>query len=126
MKSFGTLMEMFAGRLKTLYETNPAKAEFIIDNLLEHMLIQGVPDHMRKTYNIGIKADFDDPTRHKALLKALRKQARMLLTQANLLSDTGRPIQVSVETDDFFEGGTQEGLHDIDESEGDGIVPDEE
>lgn len=126
MKSYSTLMEQLAGRLRALYISNPERAEFIVENLLDHMLIPGVHDAMRKTYNIGIKAAFDDPNRHKALLKACRKTARLLLTQANLLSDTGQPIQVSVETDDFFEGGTAEGLHDVDETEGDGIVPDEE
>ena len=68
----------------------------------------------RKTYRIELKMDFNDDTRHEALISVAKQYARDLLASAMLLQD-GRPPQVALITDDTFEG--MEKISIIEESE---------
>lgn len=57
----------------------------------------------RKTYSIDVKVNFDDESRHEQAMALIRKAARTLKTQMNLLAD-GRTPQVAIRTEDLFEG----------------------
>lgn len=126
--SIQTASEIFVGRLTLLMKRDPQQAQVVLNRVINMMTIAtGDPD-VRKTYTIDLKIDFDDPTRHKTMLHIVRKNARMLLTQATLIADNRQP-QVGITCDDFFEGGTKEGLMDLDkepEDVGDGIVSGED
>lgn len=69
---------------------------------------------MRKTYRIELKIDFNDDTRHEALLEVAKQYARDLLGSAMLLQDGRRPACVLM-TDDTFIG--QEEIDILPESE---------
>lgn len=71
-------------------------------------------DMSRKTYRIELKMDFNDDTRHEALIMVAKQYARDLLASAMLLQD-GRQPQVALITDDTFEG--MEKISIIEESE---------
>ena len=57
----------------------------------------------RKTYRIELKIDFNDDTRHDALMTVARQYARDLLGSAMLLQDGRKPACVLM-TDDTFTG----------------------
>lgn len=57
----------------------------------------------RKTYRIELKIDFDDDTRHDALMSVAKQYARDLLGSAMLLQDGRKPACVLM-TDDTFTG----------------------
>jgi hypothetical protein len=57
----------------------------------------------RKTYRIELKIDFDDDTRHDALMNVAKQYARDLLGSAMLLQDGRKPACVLM-TDDTFTG----------------------
>jgi hypothetical protein len=57
----------------------------------------------RKTYRIELKIDFNDDTRHDALMSVARQYARDLLGSAMLLQDGRKPACVLM-TDDTFTG----------------------
>lgn len=56
-----------------------------------------------KTYALELRMDFADKARHDDLVKAMRQSAKLLFTQASLLSD-GRTPEVALRCEDFFEG----------------------
>ena len=57
----------------------------------------------RKTYRIELKIDFNDDTRHDALMSVAKQYARDLLGSAMLLQDGRKPACVLM-TDDTFTG----------------------
>ena len=57
----------------------------------------------RKTYRIELKIDFQDDTRHAALIEVAKQYARDFLASAMLLQD-GRPPAAVLMTDDSFVG----------------------
>ena len=57
----------------------------------------------RKTYRIELKIDFNDDTRHEALLQVAKQYARDFLASAMLLQDGRKPMAV-LHTDDTFTG----------------------
>ena len=57
----------------------------------------------RKTYRIELKIDFDDDTRHEALMSVAKQYARDFLGSAMLLQDGRKPACVLM-TDDTFAG----------------------
>jgi hypothetical protein len=129
-------MELLVGALASVRNTEgwlatamAQRLNKILAHLREHPDQFTIEDTiMRKTYQIELKIDFEDGSRHKIALHLMRKAARNIVAQANLISD-GRDPQVAFSTDDFFEGGTQESLaelSEIPEDAGDGNVPSEE
>lgn len=60
----------------------------------------------RKTYRIEVKIDFNDDTRHEALLQVAKQYARDMLASAMLLQD-GRKPSVALITDDTFVGNEE-------------------
>jgi hypothetical protein len=120
-----TANEQLIGRLAVLMQHDP---ELFVRSVNHFLLISGIRSgdaEVRKTYNVSLKIDFDDAKRHNAMLHLVRRAARQLLTQATLLADNRQP-QVAIECDDFFEGGSKEGLMDLpetpEEDAGDGVV----
>jgi hypothetical protein len=59
-----------------------------------------------RTYQLGLRMDFADKARHDELIKLMRQSAKLLFTQASLLSD-GRTPEVSLACEDFFEGTSE-------------------
>jgi hypothetical protein len=57
----------------------------------------------RKTYRIEVKIDFNDDTRHEAMLMVAKQYARDMLASAMLLQDGRKPAAVLM-TDDSFTG----------------------
>lgn len=119
-----TTLEAIAGRLHLLNKTDPKLAQMTLDRIMGYLL-PPKGDDVRKTYQIELKIDFEDKDRHKIAAHLMRKAARTILTQANMIAD-GREPQISFRTDDFFEGGTIESLQELSglEEVGDGILPD--
>lgn len=126
-------MELLVGRLDSMARDSEARAA-VFAMYLSRTLMRFEKDHphvfdtrmlqMRKTYDIQLKIDFDDPSRHKIAMHFMRKAARTILTQANMIAD-GREPQIALTTDDFFEGGTIENLQELaelPEDVGDGII----
>lgn len=72
---------------------------------------------MRRTYQIELKIDFDDESRHDELVPALQRAAQKLLTQATLLADTQRKPQVAIRSEDFFLGNDDINLLPKDDDE---------
>lgn len=111
------LTEILWGRIKVLQNEDP---ELAVEFLERFMRKNDVPvpkgNTMRKTYSIELKVDFDDEKRHAMALKLCRIAARRLLTQVALIADN-RPPQIGILSEDFFEGGTVEGLSEIGEDE---------
>lgn len=119
--SIKTASEIFIGRLTLLVQRDPDRAQVILNRVIQMMTLATGDVDVRKTYTIDLKIDFDDPARHKAMLRVVRKNGRQLLTAAMLLMDNREP-QIGIQTDDFFEGGTKEALQEVDSDAGDGIV----
>jgi hypothetical protein len=65
----------------------------------------------RKTYRIELKIDFNDDTRHEALLQVAKQYARDFLASAMLLQDGRKPMAV-LHTDDTFTGVEEIGIMD--------------
>ena len=57
----------------------------------------------RKTYRIELKMDFNDDSRHEALVSVVQQFARDLLGAAMLLQD-GRKPDIAIISDDSFTG----------------------
>lgn len=119
--SIKTASEIFIGRLTLLHKRDPVLAQTTLERVIRMMQIATGDADVRKTYQIELKIDFDDPARHRAMLKVMRKQGRNVLTAAMLLMDNREP-QIAISTDDFFEGGTKEALREVDDEAGDGVV----
>lgn len=71
---------------------------------------------MRKTYSIELKINFNDDTRHDAVMEIMRNAARKVLTQAVMIAD-GRDPKVALRTEDYFEGITDKDLQTDEEKE---------
>lgn len=63
----------------------------------------------RKTYRIELKIDFNDDSRHEALLVVAKQYARDFLASAMLLQDGRKPSAVLL-TDDTFTGVEEIGI----------------
>jgi hypothetical protein len=78
-----------------------------IDKTEYYRMVGGVLnwDHImaRKTYRIELKIDFNDDSRHEALIGVAKQYARDFLASATLLQDRTRPACVLI-TDDTFVG----------------------
>jgi hypothetical protein len=114
------LTEQLAGGMKQLSHEDPKVACKKLDLLLKYLTSMRSTDAMsRRTYTIDLKIDFEDNTRHEIATKMMRKAARNILTQSNLIAD-GRPPQVALRSEDFFEGTDELGVVDptLDEDAG--------
>lgn len=132
--SYRREMEMLHGALNQMSNINEQSTAVVVAYLnrcLNNIRKSGMfPDGfdkemllMQKKYSIELKVDFDDEKRYGMVLHMMRKAARQLLTQATLIQDS-RPPQVAFTSDDFFEGGTIEGLHDLGEDVEDPVIKD--
>jgi hypothetical protein len=65
-------------------------------------------DMARKTYRIELKVDFDEESRHEALLMVAKQYARDFLGSAMLLQDRTKPACVLFADDTFM------GMEEID------------
>jgi len=68
----------------------------------------------RKTYRIELKIDFNDDTRHEALIMVAKQYARDFLASAMLLQDGRKPMAALI-TDDTFAGNEE--INILEESE---------
>lgn len=132
--SYRREMEMLHGAINQMAQENETSTAVVVAYLnrcIENIRKSGMfPDNfskemllMQKKYTISLKVDFDDEKRYGLVLHMMRKAARQLLTQATLIQDS-RPPQVAFESEDFFEGGTIEGLQDIGDSVEDPVIKD--
>jgi len=111
-----TLLEQVAGRLQLVYREDPARAMKIVLFIIDHLTIPESERRMRQTYTIEVKINFDDDDRHKVMFHLMRKAARQIVGQVQLLADNpNRPAEVMFQTADFYEGGTQHTLANLPE-----------
>jgi|SRR5215472_6538761 len=117
-----TLIEMICGRLTVAYNSDPAFANRIAMWMIYCIKIEqeGNILKMRKKYTIEVKFTPDDDNLHKVMFKLMRKAARTVGAQANLIADNNnRPPEISFQTEDFFESGTTQSLANADDDDDD-------
>ena len=71
---------------------------------------------MRKSITIELKYEGDTDTTNRVMRQAARDAAKILFTQAILVS-SGRQPQIAVQSEDYFDGTEQIDIQ-VDESEG--------
>lgn len=104
-----TMLEMIVGAVARFisaegYKLNGARRARIVDQIQRYLeSIRTGESDMRKEYVLSVKIDFDDPTKHAQFTDQMRRMAQEALAKANLMSDSRKP-QVSLQTEDFFEG----------------------